>query len=169
MPGGTHSPPGTKGISAFELFTSLVYTCPRKDKSTTQCLPARRWWFVENCRPTFAGARRCMFCTSVMHAQALALCVPSCVYKCIRVGPACQNFISGVSHTVIRCVNIPHHVEVKPMCRKTEQTTVIAVRVPVVERERLAMLAAQRHESISALARRALATLGNEAVQHANP
>lgn len=55
------------------------------------------------------------------------------------------------------------------MCRKTEQTTVIAVRVPVVERERLAMLAAQRHESISALARRALATLGNEAVQHANP
>lgn len=167
MPGGTHSPPGTKGISAFELFTSLVYTCPRKDKSTTLKLAGRRWWFVVNCRPTFAGARRALFCTSVMYAQALALSIPS-VYKCIRVGPACQNLITGVSHAVLPCVNIPHHVEVKPMCRKSEQTTVIAVRVPVVERERLALLAAQRHESISELARRALATLGNE-VQHANP
>jgi hypothetical protein len=53
------------------------------------------------------------------------------------------------------------------MCRKSEQTVVVAVRVPVVERERLAMLAAQRHESLSELARRALATVGNEGVQHA--
>jgi hypothetical protein len=52
------------------------------------------------------------------------------------------------------------------MCRKSEPTTVIAVRVPVVERERLAMLAMQRQETMSELARRALAMAMTEGVRH---
>lgn len=53
------------------------------------------------------------------------------------------------------------------MCRKPE-TTVIAVRVPLVERERLQALAAARQETMSDLARAALAMLATgKAVQDA--
>jgi len=55
------------------------------------------------------------------------------------------------------------------MCRKSEPTTVIAVRLPVVERARLVELAQAQGMTLSEVARRALlaTTLGNEAVQHA--
>ena len=54
------------------------------------------------------------------------------------------------------------------MCKKTVPATiVVAVRVPAVERERLAVIAAQRHETISQFARRALAVAVAEAVHHA--
>lgn len=52
------------------------------------------------------------------------------------------------------------------MCKKAEPTIVIAVRVPVVERERLAKLAMQRQETVSEFARRALAVAMNEGVRH---
>ncbi len=55
------------------------------------------------------------------------------------------------------------------MCKKTvPATVVVAVRLGVVERERLAMIAAQRQETISEFARRALAAaMANEAVHYA--
>lgn len=54
------------------------------------------------------------------------------------------------------------------MCKKPE-TTVIAVRVPVHERERLQALATARQETISDVARRALAMVATtgKAVQDA--
>lgn len=53
------------------------------------------------------------------------------------------------------------------MCRKPA-TTVIAVRVPMQERERLQALATARQETLSDVARRALALVATvEAVQHA--
>lgn len=55
------------------------------------------------------------------------------------------------------------------MCRKSELTTVVAVRLSVVERARLVELAQAQGMTLSEVARRALlaTTLGNEAVQHA--
>lgn len=53
------------------------------------------------------------------------------------------------------------------MCKKAE-TVVIAVRVPTHERERLQALATARQETLSDVARRALALVATvEAVQHA--
>ncbi len=52
------------------------------------------------------------------------------------------------------------------MCKSTEPTTVVAVRVPVSERERLTKLAMQRQETVSEFARRALAVAMNEGVRH---